>query len=169
MKPIIPLCLFLLSACQSPPEKILKDLNKANDVLGDFNRTIVKRDSLALKTVTTKSALLTLYLHIQSNQGKDPRLAAKADSTGERTAPAEQLLLHTRTSDRIKAHLMKVDRYGYRNSNSALHDICTRKGDWATYYFKETPTVAALTILSLLQSNCDSTAFIGLKDIDSHF
>lgn len=101
------------------------------------------------------------------------------DSIGEKMAPARQLLVHTAASDSMLKHMSAAARYAYvgltgpgkvDSLDGILRDIhdCGRR-DWTIYYFGETPTVAALTILSKFQSDCRNASALTLEDISTHF
>lgn len=192
MKPFLPLCILLLTACESPSDKILKDFKTVNDKIKEANAAVDRKTSLSL-----------LYFDIRSRRNKNPQLAVKADSlyaattaairymeqlrqrltavdsAGEKRGPAEQLLLHTAASDSVLAHLSNVSRYAYeglagkekRNSiDTVLNDIHNAAGmkDWTGYFFKQAYTAEALTILSKFQSDCTKAALITLEDINQH-
>lgn len=105
------------------------------------------------------------------------RLEAR-DSSGVNTEIPTQLFVGTATADTLSQKLLAV----YDHSRAALvdqnktHSLDSalmgfnemRNRQWTAKYFDQTPTIAAITILSKFQYDCLDAARICLDDVKQH-
>jgi hypothetical protein len=116
-----------------------------------------------------------LYAAIQSKGAKFPEIQAKAntvyaateniihfmdslktelhnrDSVGESTSPAATLLVHTAASDSLRQMLITLSTY---DSNLRVPEPIGSDANWSEEYFRNTPTVGAITILNKFERDC---------------
>jgi len=180
---ILLLTILSLAACMSPSDEITKAFKTVNASIKRSNEELVKKNAVSYS-----------YLRILSKSEKHPQLAAKADSLDktmemsvaylevlkkrlletdsvlEHIGPAGQLLVNTPASDSIRTMLINLAHHAYATPDSVLGGILRVRAqkDWANEYFREAPTVAALTILSKLQSDCLNSALVTFQDIGRH-
>ncbi|MBN9382332.1 MAG: hypothetical protein J0H74_16305 [Chitinophagaceae bacterium] len=192
MKPFFPLCILLFAACESPSSQIKKSFQTVNASLEKSNQVVLAKGQYALaynniqlhrdKNPQLAAKADSLYAMAEEarlyvDQLKQRLLAV--DSVGETIGPAEKLLVHTPAGDSILTYLQKISWYAHgglttkektHRLDSALNEARNSSGekDWMSAYFKQTPTVGALTILSKIQSDFLHAASITLEDIDQH-
>lgn len=150
-------------ACNSGKDPLRARFDSIDNALGSANAR-----------ATSQNALAVLNETIQRKKDHNPALAARADaifrlvddatnmlercrtklmqkdSSGASTRPATVLLFHTALSDSLRQKLILVASIGsLPTEDPYLHD-----SDWSVRYFENTHTVAALTILAKLESDC---------------
>lgn len=179
--------LILLTQCQSPSseikkafDKVDKSLKKSNAVLDNSvdrlyatinsarqknEKLASKADSIYFATKEAQSYINGLKLNLQSK-----------DSSGGNLNTASALLISTPAGDSLRKVLLNVyavtESYSLRiaTDNGLEHALQTfasiqNNKDWLKLYFDNTPTVAALTMLSKFQNDCQNAASITLADI----
>lgn len=177
----------LLTHCQSPSDQIkdafksvdnslrnsnevlsrdIKDLYLEINVIRQLDEQLgLKADSIYLQTVQA----------IRYMEGLKTTMAMQ-DSTGTRLDVASNLLVGTACQQELTIHLTKVYReaisFQIKNADimrldSALVLLRKIQADtrWTQEYFERIPTMAAITILSKIQSDCCEVAAITLSDI----
>jgi hypothetical protein len=132
-------------------------------------------------------SLAATYDDIRLNTNRNRALAAKADTIyrlandaitfmdrikstliaedkgGGTTIAATRLLDRTKTVDSLRTKLM-----GLAAVDSALHldPMIRTDSNWSMRYFRNTPTVAVVTILAKFESDCRKSALKTLTVID---
>ena len=117
-----------------------------------------------------------LYTVAEIQETRD--ILQQKDSTGENTAIATHLLVHTPLGDSLRNAIDQtiqlcekalVDKKQLAVLDATFGqtlEMITPEG-WPRY-FKDTPTVGALTLLSYLNGRLTNAAALTLKDIDDH-
>ena len=180
------LCLFL-THCKSPSDQIKdafktvdESLEKSNNVLSNSVEGLYsaiksnrqKNESLALRADSIYFATNDANKFIDSLK----QTMQLQDTSGMNLNLATTLLVFTNTGDSLAKMLLNVyanaSSYPLANSkkqmlDSALQSIQEIQHDqqWTKKYFKATPTVAAITILTKFQNDCTNAATITLADI----
>lgn len=168
---------LLFAACHSGRDRLLTQFDSVNKSLAASNAAIGSDNALAL-----------LNQSIQLKKDRNPALAAQADSiyqlasdaviliqryrtrltdadsSGESTAPAKLLLVHTAAGDSLRQSLIRLAAFDPtpRSNGPSLRD-----NNWSALYFYNTPTVAALTILAKFESDCRKSGIADLTKINN--
>ena len=179
-----------LIKCKSPNREIVDSFDKVNksiersDVVNSYS---LDHLYLTIKTKTDRNSKYLLkadsIYHIANETisflEKQKDNLRSLDSSGDKLDVAFGALIKWRTADTLENLLEKV----YRYSCEMLEDTAKKKSidsvmssvtylrsnkKWKRDYFYQTPTIAALTILSKFQSDCKSSAVITLSDIYQH-
>jgi hypothetical protein len=186
--------LFLLAltvySCQSVSNEIDKSFDKVNRSLVRSNEVILRSDSLTLyrtaidgKAHDGNTALNADNLYETTvnavklfRRAKD--LLQAADSAGEDTKVAEKLLFHTALGDSIRAAAREVASKCHKNlvtpnKRPALDKLLANntaivEENWDGVFIN-TPTVAALMILSAFELKCREAATFTLADINAQY
>jgi len=193
MKPLFALlfCAAVYS-CESPSDKIMKEFKKVNDSLTQpgekilavngytyyYNRLLLKEPNHPGRLETAKVLFATMQV-LAARIDSVQELLRTTDSVGETVGVAEKILIHTplgdslrkamlEASDRCYAALLSPDKKPALDSIFSTVKEYTTPGNWNGGVFSETPTVAAQTILSALESRCMNAASLTMKDIDEN-
>jgi len=179
-----------LTQCKSPSQEITDAFKTVDNSLRQsnehFNNSI---DAIYLSIYSNRNTNLTYALYADSiyfitrntyNYLDSLKNYLKSkDTTGENLDLATNILIKTATGDTLLQKLSDVYKYSYsflidkskkRKLDSVLvtfAEIQVNK-NWKSIYFDQTPTVAAMTILSKFQSDCVNAAEITLRDIQEH-
>jgi len=175
--------MLLLAACSSPSDQLRKTFNTVNNSLlrasyaasqqkyqAYYHLVQDQRDTNALVAAKADSLYSVTEKALKYMEQLKLQLSAM-DSVGDKTRPAEQLLLHTLTSDSLRTDLLDVSRYAYdgligkekiTSLDSELQGIHTITGqkDWTGMYFRRASTEWTLALLSITQINCLHAATI---------
>jgi len=176
--------------CKSPKREIVdsfEEVNNSLDKSNTFNSWTIDQlyDSIKSKTVRNSKYLSradTIYKVAQdavSFMEKQKDNLKSLDSIGDKLDVATGILIKSRAADTLQNLLEKVYRYSYEK----LEDTAKKKAidsvmssvtylrsnkKWKRDYFYQTPTIAAITILTKFQNDCKSSAVIALSDIYQH-
>ena len=185
------LCLSLLLGCHSKSDQIMDafkkvdaSINRSKDSLLMDNTACAyyyfRIQQAAAQNKALSSNADTLYTSIKTATTLideiHNRLQAQ-DSAGENTHVATAFLLHTPTGDRLERSIMDVYNHCYSGlvspgKKAVLDSIFSSfsafpHGRWQETYFKNVPTVAALTELDYCRNCCLAGARVTLVDMDS--
>ena len=181
--------LFVLTKCKSPSTEIRDAFDKVNKSITTSNRILDSSvQNLYLSTDTIKGLSVTLknkadsiyhstmdiYHFIDSVQN----LMETKDSSGTDLDLAENIFIKGSAGDIFAKKLQTVSRCSYlaladSSQKSKLDDILAAIGEtsgqsWKKEYFHETPTIAAITILSKFKNDCTNAATLVLLSIKQH-
>jgi GldM N-terminal domain len=184
--------LFVLvcSRCQSPSDKIVADFKKVNESL-DKTNAAVGRNSLELYNRTIQGnkeknpalAQTADSLFHSFNRVYDFIDSLKqqllVDSSGTDMTISDKLLLQSGAGNELMSKLAAVNKYCYlgltdtgkkTELDGVLHSIQNlEKGATSLeQYFKNAPSIAAVTILSKFQNDCINATNMVLWDIRGH-
>ncbi|OJW58133.1 MAG: hypothetical protein BGO55_22745 [Sphingobacteriales bacterium 50-39] len=174
------LLFFVLTACGN---NINDSLKAANNSVIDINnyeliyRTIQQLDKDADSQIVGHAD--SLYKAANAASSYIGRLKARltdADSIGDKTEPAARLLLRTPASDTLRTMLLNIYTASHKcfvgqdsiaQLDKVLLDIVDlhNQTDWTPQYFKDSPTVAAETILSRFEMECTGAASLSLLTV----
>lgn len=179
--------LTLLTQCQSPSneikkafDKVDKSLEKSNAVLDNsvdklysaINSTRQENEQLASTADSIYFAVKSAGSYID---GLKLRLQSN-DSSGNQLNIASALLISTSAGDSLRKVLLNVYAIAGPYSPRIVTDNSLEQAlqsfshvqnnkDWLKLYFDNTPTVAAMTMLSKFKNDCEIVAKITLTDI----
>ena len=160
---LIPAIICFIVSCKSPSDRIFDKFSEVNEDLKAVDSMMAesdrKMDSMTndLKFVGFDPAVAdslsnlfnqtSIYLSFLKGELNN------ADGTGEEPDAAETLLLKTQKGDSLYNYMMSVYnagiKYGDSTSQQRYFPLTKyNKQDWLKRYFKNVPTVAAITILS---------------------
>lgn len=166
----------LFSRCNLGHERLKDQFDSVNKSLQQSNQQLMEPMSLS-----------ATYDDIRLNTDRNPALAARADTIyqrtneaisfmdrikaslhkqdrgGEATVPADRLLVRTKTADSLRMKLIALAAV-----DTALHldQAISNDSNWSIRYFRNTPTVAAITILEKFESDCRHSGLTTLTRID---
>ena len=158
-KSFIPVIICFIIGCKPPSDRFADEFKKVNDSLERSNE---KMDSLTrdmkyvgfdeapgIKHIFDKTFF---YLKRLKNE------LDSADNKGERLDVAEKLIIETSEGDSLYKYVMEMYGLGIRYGDISLQRDYRSvkeptKEKWLEKYFKETPTIAARTILSKFQND----------------
>jgi uncharacterized membrane protein len=163
-KTLIPFIAFFIISCQSQSDKVLDDFKKVEESLERSNDSI---DSMAqnIKLLGTDQKTSDSVVRIFNEAYayfKDLKNELKRlDQKGEQLDVAQSLLIQTPKGDSLFNHVMSVYDIGikYGDSSTKHNFMLVREKDknkWLEKYFKMVPTIAATTILSKFQNDCNN-------------
>lgn len=159
----IPAIICFIASCKSPSDRVFDKFKEVNEDLKSLDSMIAesdhKMDSMTkdLKFVGFDPVIAdslrklfnqtSVYLSILKGELNN------ADATGEEPDAAETLLLKTQKGDSLYNYMMSVYNAGIKYGDSISQQRYIpltkyNKEDWLKRYFKNVPTVAAITILS---------------------
>ena len=161
LKISIPAIIYLIVGCKSPSDKALDEFKKVNESLEKTNNKV---DSLFRKVKflgldeTIADSLKQLCDKSSSQIENLKNELNRVDKQGEKLDAAENILIKTSKGDSLFKYVMSVYdaciKYG--DSSAKQEYILLRRFDkiqWLKKYFKDVPTVAAVTILSKFQND----------------
>jgi hypothetical protein len=176
--------------CKSPKREIVDSFEEVNKSLiqsNDINNLSLDELYQSIKSKTERNSRYlsradTIYQvandAINFLEIKKEKLKS-LDSVGDNLTIASRVLIKSPVADTVEHLLTKVYQYCYEmlvdttkeksidSVMSSLRYLKTNK-NWKHDYFDQTPTIAALTILSRFQNDCKTSAAITLLDIYQH-
>jgi len=173
---------FVIGGCASPSDQALKKFHDVNDSLKASNNAL--NDTLGCEMAymliqqhdngdpKLTGPADTLYAATRTASSYIELLKAQlmaADSIGDKTEPAAKLLLRTPASDSLRTMLLDVYTKAHQcfigqDSIAQLDKVMANIGelrtrtDWTPPFFKESHTVAAITLLVWLKMECTNAA-----------
>jgi hypothetical protein len=177
------LAILLFCSCHNPANKASNDtldsLRTAPGPFADYYRKIQSKSGRNTSLAAKAQNLYTTIQQADSLLTTIKQTLLQKDPGGGDTGTAKQLLVRTPQGDDLKAASLGVSDFCFaalidqgkrKTLDSALNRTAYIKyhPDWQEQYFNGSPTVAALTILSALQSDFKKAGAIVLKDIDEH-
>lgn len=181
------LAAYLTEGCTSPSDKTIKKFNDIDDSLKAANTSTIDINNYELVYRTIRQLdkspdaqiaghADSLYKAANAASSYIGRLKAQlmaADSIGDKTEPAARLLLRTPASDSLRAMLLDIYTASHKcfvgqdsiaQLDKVLLDIADLRNqtDWTPQYFRNSPTIAAETILSRFEMECAGAASLSL-------
>lgn len=174
MKYLIYSVLIILTGCQSPSDKIVEDfkkvdssLDKANQSIENANRQLADaliNDSGFIKIKNAGTALIT---YIESVKEKIKQVSGKVDADEGKTnfIASNKVMFEQKKADTIFAALkkfqslalLKCDQDSVKDKVNTKFQYLNDNEKQMGAFFKNVPTVAALTMLSKFQNDVKST------------
>jgi len=176
--------------CKSPNREIVDSFEKVNKSIersNNVNSYSIDNLYLSIKMKTDRNSKYlsqadTIYKIANAAIGfleKQKDNLRSLDSVGDKLDVASGALIKSRAADTLENLLEEVYRYSYemledtakkKSIDSVMSSVTYLRSNkkWKHDYFYQTPTIAALTILSKFQNDCKSSAVIVLSDIYQH-
>ena len=160
---ILSVSFLIMAGCWSPSgdvvdnfKKIDESLEKSNDSISKLAQNI-KFPGADEKISDSLSVVLNDAYSYFKNLKED---LESMDKQGERLDVAESLLIQTPKGDSLFRYVMSMYDIGIQYGDSSVKDefVLARENDknkWLKKYFKMVPTIAARTILSKFQNDCN--------------
>jgi hypothetical protein len=181
----------LLIHCKSPSDKILDEFKKVNASLEKSGNSFTDANSIeylysSIRLNQQKNAPLAekaakLYSITKDAHAYLERLKEhmEKDSSGVNTSFVASLMIGTPAADTLSQKLSAVYDYSYaalndQNKIRSLDSVMItfkeirNSKQWTTKYFDQTPTIAAIAILTKFQYDCLDAARIVLGAIKKH-
>jgi hypothetical protein len=179
--------MFSLTCCISPGNEIKKAFDTVNKSFALTNAikdkslsgTYLSIDSLRKKDEQLASkadAIYSVTLHTTNFIDSVKNFMMELDSSGGSVEVPGKLLVNTKTGNDIAEKLLNVnlviatyhaDATTKATIDSALQPLkeIRTTADWTKFYFSNTPTIAARTVLSKYENDCKEAALLALSDI----
>jgi hypothetical protein len=180
---------FMPAACKSPSDKVVDEFNRVDSSLGSVAKT-VNDDSLTLLAVSILAmqqgpnralvkAADSIYLSAKEAIDMIDSLKivlSDKDATGDSLGVALQLMEDNNTGGQLYHGLSSECYYSSRNISSDTskkgdNPLCSDISETPTAevfvqkYFRQTPTIAARTILTKFRYDCNLSAITALNNI----
>src|SRR5688572_1507390 len=154
---------LIMAACQSASEDVIDNFKKIDESLEKSNDSINKlAQNIKFPGADEKisDSISRVFNGAYSYFGNLKEDLESMDKKGERLDVAESLLIQTPKGDSLFNFVMSVYDIGIEYGDSSMKHNFTLlrerdKNKWLEKYFKMVPTIAARTILSKFQNDCN--------------
>lgn len=161
IKIIIPVIICMLLSCKSPSDKVVEDFKKVNESLEQTNKaydTMNQKAKFTGLNLAMADSLRNLFDKSYSFMDHLKFQLDSIDPGGDKLDAAGNLIIKTPAGDTLYYYTMGIGNALITYGDSSLRKFYTSfkvydKGTWLKRYFRQVPTVAALTILSKFQND----------------